>query len=208
MKRAFFLLVISLPLAARCAIGQDAAAIAAQEAADERYKRMAADIQALQLDNESLKAKIASLEQKIDDMRQQQTAASNNSGLQDDLKRLGEKIVEVDQKREADKLAISEEIRKSIGALEKSLAGSGTPPRLAQPKSTPDAAPVASGNDLSYTIKEGDTISVIVKAFNADFKSKGWKTITLKQTMDANPNLDPNRLRIGQKINIPRPEGQ
>jgi predicted RNase H-like nuclease (RuvC/YqgF family) len=215
MKRAFFLLAISLSLAGRCALAQDAPAtpapttaadIAAQQGADERYKRMAADLQALQLDNESLKAKIASLEQKLDDLRQQQ-AAANNSGVQEDLKRLADKIVQVDKKREEDKQAISEEIRKAIGGLEKTLAGAGAPAHAAPPKSPPDTATPANANDVSYTIKDGDNLSVIVKAYNADFKSKGWKTITLKQAMDANPNVDWNRLLVGQKIIIPRPAG-
>jgi len=210
MKRAFILLIISLSLAGRCALAQDApataSAIAAQEAADERYKRMAADMQALQMDNESLKAKIASLEQKIDDLRQQQ-AGANNSSVQDDLKRLADKIVQVDKKREEDRQAISEEIRKAIGGLEKSLTGAGAPTRLPA-KLPPDTEPSANANDISYTIKDGDTLSVIVKAYNTDFKSKGWKTITLKMAMDANPNVDWTRLRVGQKIIIPRPEAQ
>jgi Skp family chaperone for outer membrane proteins len=222
MKRAFILLVISLSLAGRSALAQDtvpaapapgpataAAAVAAQEEAEERYKRMAADLQALQLDNQSLKAKLAALEQKFDDLRQQQ-AAANTSGVQEDLKRLADKIVQVDQKRQEDKLAISEEIRKAIGGLQKTLAGAGAgaSARVPSPKSPPDTEPPAAGNDVSYTIKEGDNLSVIVKAYNADYKSKGWKTITLKEAMDANPNVDWTRLRIGQKINIPHPAGQ
>jgi predicted RNase H-like nuclease (RuvC/YqgF family) len=213
MKRAFILLAISLSLAGRNAAAPDtgpaapttAAGIAAQEAAEERYKRMAADIQALQTDNESLKAKIASLEQKIDDLRQLQTAAASNPGAQEDLKRLAEKIVLVDKKREEDKQAISEEIRRSISGLERTLAGAGASARVPSPKAPPETEPVASGNDVSYTIKDGDTLSVIVHAYNADFKSKGWKTITLKQAMDANPKVDWSRLRVGQKIIIPRP---
>jgi TolA-binding protein len=217
MKRAFILLTISLSLAGRCALSQEAPAapppttastIAAQDAAEERYKRMAADVQALQMDNESLKAKIASLEQKIDDLRQQQSGA-NNSGLQEDLKRLAEKIVQVDKKREEDKLAISEEIHKAIGELAKSVAGTGAsaPARLPA-KLPPDSDPASNANDISYTIKDGDNLSVIVKAYNADFKSKGWKTITLKMAKDANPNVDWDRLHVGQKIIIPRPEAR
>ncbi len=159
------------------------------------------------MDNESLKAKIAALEQKIDDLRQQQ-GAGNNSGVQEDLKRLADKIVQVDQKRQEDKQAISEEIRKTIGGLERTLAGAGPSARLPPPKAPPETETPATGSDISYTIKEGDSLSVIVKAYNADFKSKGWKTITLKVAMDANPNVDWNRLHIGQKIIIPRPAGQ
>jgi peptidoglycan hydrolase CwlO-like protein len=218
MKRVFILLIVSLSIGFRGAIAQDvpaapppgtAADIAAQQGAEERYKRMAADMQALQLDNESMKAKIASLEQKIDDLRQQLASAANNTSIQDDLKRLAEKIAEVDKKREEDKQGISEEIRKSIGGLEKSLAGPSTPIHATTPKVVPPPAEAApAGNGFSYTIQEGDTLSAIVKAYNTDYKSKGLKTITLKQAKEANPTVDWDRLRVGQKIIVPRPEGQ
>jgi len=220
MKRAFILLVVSLSLAGRCAMAQDAgatnasaapataSAIAAQQAADERYKRVAADIEALQSDNDLLKAKIAALEQKIDNLRQQLAAAGNNTGVQEDLKRLAENIAQVDRKREEDKQAIAEEIRKSIGGLEKTLAGPAAPIRAPPPKLQLDIPTPAIENGFSYTVQDGDNLSVIVKAYNADFKSKGWKTITLKQAMEANPNVKWDHLRVGQKIVIPKPEAQ
>ena len=218
MRRVFILLALSLPLAARSACAQDvtptdpapntAAAVAAQQGADERYKRMAADMQALQMDNESLKAKIASLEQKMDDLRQQLAAAANNNIAQDDLKRLAEKIAEVDKKREEDHKAISDEIRKSISGLEKSLAGTGAAARSGPPKvqAVTDAPPTTGR--FSYTVQEGDSLLAILKAYNADFKSKGLKSITLRQAEEANPNVDWSRLRVGQKIIVPRPDGQ
>jgi LysM repeat protein len=218
MKSVFLLVVVSISLAGRCAIAQDAAptapapnaaaAIAAQEAADERYKRMAADVEALRLDNESMKAKIAALEQKIDDLRQQQSAPAANIGGQQDLKLLAEKIAEVDKKREEDKQAISEEIRQSIAGLEKSLSGATAPARAPSPKLPPDTAAPAPDSGFSYTVQEGDSLSAIVKAYNTDFKSKGWKTITVRQAMEANPNVKWDRLRVGQKIIIPRPPAQ
>jgi nucleoid-associated protein YgaU len=224
MKRVFILLAILLSFAGRNAFAQSSApaappptdpvpsaasAIAAQQGTEERYKRMAADMLALQMDNESLKAKIASLEQKIDDLRQQLASAGNNNVAQDDLKRLAEKIAEVDKKREEDKQAISDEIRKSIGGLEKTLAGSGAPARSSSPKVPPVTDKSPTGSGFSYTIQEGDSLSAILKAYNADFKNKGWKPITFKQTKEANPSIeDWDRLRVGQKIIIPRPEGQ
>ena len=215
MKRLFILLAISLSLTGRPSVAQNAAptattaaAVAAQQGSEERYKRMAVDIEALQADNESLKAKIASLGQKIEDLRQQVSAAAANNSAQGDLKRLAENITEVDKKREEDKQAISEEIRKSIARLEKSLTGAAAPARGPAPKLQLDTPTPAVENGFSYTIHEGDNLSAIVKAYNADYKSKGWKPITLKQAKEANPNVDWNRLHVGQKIVIPRPEGQ
>jgi hypothetical protein len=217
MKRVFILLAFSISLTGPCALAQDtvpaasgssAAAIASQQAAEERYKRVAADIEALQMDNESLKAKIASLEQKVDELRQQLSASANNPGVQADLKRLAESIAAVDKKREEDKQAISEEIRKSIANLGRTLGSTAPPSHAPPPKLQPDAATPTAENGFSYTIQEGDNLSAIVKAYNADFKSKGWRTITLKQAMEANPNVKWDHLRVGQKIIIPKPEAQ
>ncbi len=116
------------------AFGQDsapqsaAAEVAAKQSADERYDRMAADIQALQAANEALQQKLNVVMQQLQDLHSQLAQAPSNLATTDDLKRLAEKIVEVDRKREEDKGAISEEIRKSINDLKHALAESA--PRL------------------------------------------------------------------------------
>jgi uncharacterized protein involved in exopolysaccharide biosynthesis len=220
MKHVFILLAFSLSLAGRGAFAQNAApvatastnagttaaAIAAEQSADERYKRLVADIEALQMDNESLKAKVASCEQKVEDLRQQLAATAGHGGVQEDLKRLAENIAQVDKKREEDKQAISEEIRKSIASLEKALGGAPATVHAPATKLQLESPPLATESGFSYTVQEGDNLSAIVKAYNADFKSKGLKTITLKQAMEANPNVKWDHLRVGQKIIIPKPE--
>jgi cell division protein FtsB len=215
MKRAFILFAIPifllrLPVTAQDAVSTPAgtaAAIAAKEDAEERYKRLAADLQAVQSDNEALHAKITALEQEIQALRAAQARPADNSGIQDELKRLAETIQEVDKKRLEDKEAISEEIRKSIAELERSLGSVPKPVRPSGPKPSSPAEPAASDKGYLYTIQDGDRLDLIVKAYNADFKSKGMNTITLRQAKEANPNVDWNRLRVGQKIVIPRPDG-
>jgi predicted RNase H-like nuclease (RuvC/YqgF family) len=214
MKRAFILLSLVLIAGGRRATAQDAApapnppattaaAIAAQDAADERFKRLTADIEALRTDNEALRAKIAALEQTIETLRHDQ-AAAKNSGVQDDIKTLADKIVEVDRKRVADREAISEEIRKAIKSLEKTAATHIPAPK--EPVDTATTLTPAAQNGYSYIIQDGDTLSAILKAYNKGFKEKGLKTITLKQTEEANPNItDWNHLQVGHKIIIPRP---
>jgi TolA-binding protein len=215
MKRAFILFVIPtfllrLPVTAQNAAStpaSTAAAIAAKEDADERYKRLAADLQAVQSDNEALHAKITALEEEIQTLRAAQARSADNSGVQDELKRLADTIQEVDKKRQEDKEAISEEIRKSIAGLERSLGSVPTPVHPSGPKPPSSAESPASGKGYLYTIHDGDRLDLIVNAYNADFKSKGMKTITVRQAKEANPNVDWNRLRVGQKIVIPRPDG-
>jgi cell division protein FtsB len=213
MKRFFVPLVISFLTLAAAA--QDsapaptpAADVAAKQGADERYERMAADIQALQAANDALQARLTALQQQIQDLRNQQSQAPANFSTPDDLKRLAEKIEEVDKKREEDKLAIAEEIRNSIAELKHTLAEGAPASRVTSPKPSTPAETTDNQKGFVYKVQEGDSLSAIVKAYNADFKSKGMKTISLKQAMDANPQVDWNRLRVGQKIIIPQPESQ
>jgi LysM repeat protein len=209
MKRLFVPLTIFL--FALAAVGQDttpqspAAEVAAKQSADERYDRMSADIQALQAANEALQQKLNVLMQQLQDLHSQLAQAPSNLATTDDLKRLAEKIVEVDRKREEDKGAISEEIRKSISDLKHALAESAPPARVSAPRPVTPAEPAENDKGFVYKVQEGDSLSAIVKAYNADFKSKGMKTITLKQAMDANPSVNWGRLLVGQKIVIPQP---
>ncbi|HEY3853494.1 MAG TPA: LysM domain-containing protein [Verrucomicrobiae bacterium] len=209
MKRFFVPLTIFL--LALAAVGQDttpqspAAELAAKQSADERYERMTADIQALQAANEALQQKLNVVMQQLQDFHSQLSQTPNNLATTDDLKRLAEKIVEVDRKREEDKGAISEEIRKSINDLKRALAENAPPARVTPSRPAAPAEPVENEKGFVYKVQEGDSLSAIVKAYNADFKSKGMKTITLKQAMDANPSVNWGRLLVGQKIIIPQP---
>lgn len=223
MKRVFILIAFPILLLRLPAIAQDAsstptntqpsgpastaASIAAKEDAEDRYKRMAADLQAVQADNETLRAKISTMEQEIQTLREAQARPADNSGIQDEMKRLAEKIQEVDKKRLEDKDAISQEIRKSIGGLEKTLAAPLPPIHDSRAKASATTESSAPVNGYSYTIKAGETLGEVVSAYNKDYKSKGLKPITLRQAMEANPSIDWNRLKVGQKIVIPRPDG-
>ncbi len=59
--------------------------------------------------------------------------------------------------------------------------------------SSTDTAPAASGSESTYLIKSGDTFGKIATL----------KGVSLDALLDANPDADPRRLRIGQEINIP-----
>ncbi len=217
MKRLLvplLILVVALPLLAQDATS--AAALAArQEAADERYKQMASDIASLIDANQALQKKVGQLNEEIGRLREEQarvssSASSASSGVQEDLKHLADKIIEVDKKREADKEVISEEVKKSISRLETAInAAAAAPVRPAaddKPKKRVDDVPV-SDTGYPYVVQPGDTLHLIVGAFNTKFKSQGMKTITSRQVMAANPNVKWDKLRSGQKVIIPKPWG-
>ncbi len=68
----------------------------------------------------------------------------------------------------------------------------GAPPAVVEPPpqaSTP--APPATPSE--YTIASGDNFSTVAKKFH----------VSVKALMDANPGVEPTKLKIGQKINIP-----
>jgi len=211
MKRVIVFSAVMLSLLARTGAQEvasnatPAAAIAAKEGAEERYERLAADIQALQAANDALQSKVNSLSAQLSDLRSQQVQDASNSSVQNALKLLADKIAEVDRKREEDKQSISEQIRQSMASLQKALAG-GPASNHAPSKPISEPEPAAGANRVIYVVKSGDNLSLIVNSYNADFKTKGLKRITIKQAKDANPDVDWPHLQVGQKIVIPVPE--
>lgn len=216
MKRCFILFLVLASFLRFSALAQTAstaAAIAEKQDTEERFKRMSADLESLQSANTLLQKKLSALDEEMRKLREEQTRAANNSSAQDDLKRLAEKIQEVDKKRADDRDLILAQLKKLGETLSapapraKKSSVSPAPEEMPAPHSSPEKA---SGSDtpekgFSYKVEDGDTLGKILAAYNAEFKSKGMKTLTQKQVSDANPNVNWNRLRIGQKIFIPAP---
>ena len=101
-------------------------------------------------------------------------------------------IREVDRKRIQDKDLILKEMQ----ALLRSTPTGAKPP----------TAPPHSEKGFDHTVEAGQTISATIAAYNTKLKSQGVKKrITLKSVLDANPNLNPRTMRIGQSLFIPDP---
>jgi 5'-nucleotidase len=56
------------------------------------------------------------------------------------------------------------------------------------------ATPTITGS--TYTIQKGDTLYKIARA-------KYGNPTAVKKIVEANPGMDPNKLKVGQKINLP-----
>ena len=71
------------------------------------------------------------------------------------------------------------------------------PPVVVAPPPAPEtpATPVAPPSAADYTIVKGDILEKIAKNFH----------VSIKAITDANPGIEPTRLKIGQKIHIPAP---
>lgn len=201
MKR-FFMTIVFVGCAATASVRaaddvvSDAAALAARQDAEERYKRLQSAYDELQAAQVALQKRVAQMADEVRSLREVMTRAGDNNATREDLKRLAEQLHELDKRRLDDNQKIVEQIKNLV------------PPAPTAPRSTPTpkvTAPVAE-KGFEYTIQKDDTLSAVVRSYNEELKKQGKNAkITLRQVLDANPNLDEKKLRVGQKIFIPLP---
>jgi len=212
MKRN--LLLASLITSWLCTPGaltaQDSPAAAAErEEIQANYKRVNTKIEQLEETLQSQQKQIATLISEIHSLSgevDRLKSRNENAATQDAIKRLADKIEEVDKKRQSD----NELVRSQFKSLGKELARSVQPKEPVAPPVTPKAdkpdkgstpnEPPVPENLLAYKIKDGDTLVRIV----TDLRAQGFK-VTQKQVMDANPKVNWNKLKIGQTVLIPSP---
>ena len=189
MKRILILLTVlvgfcTLPLKA-----QDTAAL------EERIKQLNGYVQDLLEDKASQKRQIEALAKEVQGLRDQvQSQPKGNYASQEDLRALAKQVQDIEEKRRKDREVILTEIENLGKASARAARQADKPaPRNNSPSSDlPDKA-------IEHTIASGDTLSTIAAAYN---KEKGLK-LTTALILKANPGLDANKLRPGQKIMIP-----
>jgi len=188
-------------LAGLPALAQDTAAAAAEAAAkqdaEERYKRLNASIEELIAAQAAIQKKIAALTDELRAVRDEASRTTGTAASRDDLRKLAETVAELERQRQADKEVILAEIKKLA------KVPVAPPPRVpvTEPKTNPDSVPGVPDKGYEYVVRENDTLSGIV----SEYRKKGVK-VTVELVQKANPKLDPNRMRVGQKIFIPLPE--
>lgn len=193
MKRISCLLAVLAWCAAPGLHAQDAAT-------EERLNKLSGQIEDLRAGQDSLHKQVQGLIKEMDGLREQIGKPSGNYAAQEDLKRVAEAVKEVDQKRMED----AEKIRIELLNLRKGLLS--TPPTPNPKKSVQPSPNDTPANDkpekgFEYTIQNGDTLSTIVKAY----RDKNIK-VTMDQILKANPDLKPEKMKVGQKIFIPAPK--
>ena len=166
------------------------------EATQEQINKLKGSVQDLIETQRSQAKRLDALEKEIDELRDK---AGGSGANQEDLQKLADQVQEIDKKRQADKELILKEIEK-LGKT--GSPGSGR-------KSTPIVStnpPVGGANiggkqsGYEYSVQRNDTLSIIAKAY----RDQGIK-VTADQILKANPGLNPNNLKVGQKIFIPAP---
>ena len=190
MKGIFFL-IVALGLGfAPAARSQDAAT-------EERLNKLSGQIEDLIAAQKAQQKQLAELGKELESVREQTGKPNSSYAAQEDLKRLAEAVKEIERKRTDD----HEKIQTELAKLEKLLAAPQKKVTAPSAKDNPPPEkPAANEKGYDYVIQQGDTLSVIVQAY----KEKNIK-ITVDQILKANPGLNANRLRPGQKIFIPAP---
>jgi len=216
MKRAFAGFLLSSLFAVGVLRGADAVTLAAQQEAMENYKRLSATMEELQTSQMAQQKQISALASELSKLREDVVRNNNSASFQESLRQLEKQVLKVDENRVAD----NKEIQQALERLGKAIKDMPAPPPMRGPVRSSESptpgtggktAPKAPANlsqtpeeglAFEYTVQAGDHhLGVIVKRYN-DEKIP----VTSRSIMNANPTVDWNRLKIGQKIVIPKPK--
>jgi LysM repeat protein len=213
MKRNYLLAgmlahILCLPslTSAQDAQESPAAAAAQRENIETNFKQMNTRMDLLEEALSTQSRRIGKLVDEIHTLRQEVDklkSRNESAATQESLKRLAEKIEEVDKKRQDDNELVLSKLKEIGKALTKTPVAREPSPPVTSPKRDNPAPPAGDGpseNGYTYKIKEGDYLTRIVKDLNA----QGFK-VTQKQIKDANPKVNWNNLQIGSSIFIPQP---
>ena len=198
MRRVFAAVPIVLLFTAGLAHAADAVALAAQQEAEERQRRLAATIEEVQAAQMAQQRQISALAAEVNRLREELAKSNRNAAFEDSLRRLSEQIVKVDEARLADNQKIYDALEK-LGGTIKSLPLQPVRPRPANIAVPAAASAPLEGDFYEYTVRPGDTLSEIVQAYNQQ-----KIPVTLKGIMEANPGLVPEKISVGQKIFVPK----
>ena len=187
MKRVLILLAVLVGISTFPLRAQDAAL-------EERIKQLNGYVQDLLEDKANQKRQIEALAKELQSLRDQlQNQPKGNYASQEDLRALAKQVQDIEDKRRSD----VELILKQLEKIAKTPAGRTSPPKTNAENARPtDGLPDKA---IEHVIASGDTLSTIASAYN---KEKGLK-LTTGLILKANPGLDANKLKVGQKIMIP-----
>lgn len=179
---------------------------AAREEAEDRYRRMSARLEEVVANQALQQQQISALEKSLGDLRDQVVRANNNAVTPASLQGLGEQIRKVDETRASENRKITETLDE-LSRLVRSAAVGPPPSHTPAPHLPTTATGTDSGggsdkvDGFDYVVQKNDTLGGIVQAY----RTQNIK-VTSKSIMDANPTVKWDRLRVGQKIFIPKPK--
>ena len=177
-----------------------AAARAQDDATQQQINELNGHIRDQQETLDAQKKRIDALEKEISELRDKSNGSGANPGANpDDLQKLADQVQELAKKQQADNDLILKEIGK-LGKVSGPSPGHKPTPNVTTNAPAGGSSAGGKENGYEYKVAAGDTLSIIAKAY----REQGIK-VTAEQILKANPGLNPNSLRVGQKIFIPAP---
>lgn len=220
MKRALvgiLLVAFSIGSVARAA---DAVTLAAKQEAEADYKRLTATIEDYATSQAAQHKRIVELETAVSKLRDEVAHNNSDTANKESIRQLGELIQKVDKARIADNERITkriEEEMKKLGDAIKKMGAVAPPPRHtstptdgvagggniagkpAVPRSSSNAGPADEG--FEYEVVSGDRPDKIAAKYQAEKVN-----VTARAIISANPTVDWTKLKVGQKLFIPKPK--
>lgn len=174
----------------------------------EEFRRLAGEVADLREANLAQQKRIALLQKEVDalrealrDTQERSISKMGDFATREDLKRIVDQISEVDRRRESDRKLILQEFEN----LGKSISKSSHR-REPEPDRTEPAKPFV-GSVFPYEVNAKDgSLSQILSAYNADLQKRGLPSVSIRDVQQANPGLNPDRIYVGQKLNLPVPD--
>ena len=195
MKKTIIVMAALLLMFACSVLAQNAASASAtadRQAAEELYQRLSGKVQDLSEAQDALRRQLDELQNQIRELRDQQNKPDSEKVERGELRKLAEQLKEVDDKRAADKELILKEISKlaSMPPVVRSATTSGG-----------DGAGQKNYEGYEHTVKSGETLIAIIRAYNKEYHLKLTVDSVIKNPM--NTGLKADALTVGQKVFIP-----
>ena len=212
MKRlvAPFLLSLALVTPVHRTLGQVTA---------EDFKRVESDVLALTESRDLMRADLQKLRDEISALRAENAKLRSDLALagkdnvsRDELKKVVEQVQEVDKRRVADGKYVHDQLESIAKLASKPVVLPAVedpkPPKASTKRPAPEATADKTADDgpelpaeyYEHTVAEGETLGIIIAAYNKEHNLKVKQAHVLK----ANPKLkDPKKLYVGMKLKIP-----
>lgn len=188
----------------------------------EEFKRLQGEVADLRDANVAYQKRITELSRRIEKLQEDVRESHDRSTLKmgdlatrEELKKIIDRIAEVDEKRESDRKVILEELEKLGRTLSMPPSGSRSGPKNSGNNREREREPnkemmkepeMIEGKFIDYKVKADETFGGIVENYNAYLKSEGLPRIKQADVLRVNPNLKPDKIFKGQTIKLPVPE--
>ncbi|MFM2082302.1 MAG: hypothetical protein RL380_993 [Verrucomicrobiota bacterium] len=199
MKKIFTLAIAGLLAVNFSVRAQDAALM-------EQAQKLIGKVADLSETVELQQKKINLLETELRAVREEQNKPRPDAVSREELRDLVGKVREMDEKRAADKELILKEISKLASAPVVMPTTNVKPHPKPKPVAdetltdTKPAPPAANYEGFEHTVKSGETLLAIIKAYNKEQGLKNTLASVLKHPLNAKVK---ERVLVGQKVFIP-----